>query len=174
MTVIAHRTRDALTRHPWMLDIADDPAIGPNSVRHFDQSPPGAPGLDVPLGSKLDVLMAVDEYVFGYCLHQRTTFDEDPAATAEMMTYVGELLGSGDFPELARLVEGEGLSETWSRIHVHAHDPRGSIATSSGCSTASSTTSRRRSRGAAEGLGQRRLRPAGARDAGGGSRRSGA
>ena len=69
------------------------------------------------------MLIAVDEYVFGYCLHQRTTFDEDPAATAEMMTYVGELLGSGDFPELARLVEGEGLSETWSRIHVHAHDP---------------------------------------------------
>ena len=123
MRVIAHRTRDTLTRHPWMLDIADDPAIGPNSVRHFDQCLRALRGLDVPLGSKLDVLMAVDEYVFGYCLHQRTTFDEDPAATTEMMTYVGELLGSGDFPELARLVDGEGLSATWSHIHVHAHDP---------------------------------------------------
>jgi hypothetical protein len=40
-----------------------------------------------------------------------------------MMTYVGELLGSGDFPELARLVDSEGLSATWSHIHVHAHDP---------------------------------------------------
>ena len=32
---------DALLRHPWMLDIADDPPIGPNSVRHFDQSHAG-------------------------------------------------------------------------------------------------------------------------------------
>jgi AcrR family transcriptional regulator len=123
MRVIAHRTRDVLSRHPWMLDIADDPAIGPNSVRHFDQCLRALRALDVPLGSKLDVLMAVDEYVFGYCLHQRTTFQEDPAATAEMMTYVGDLLRSGDFPELARLVDDEGLAQTWSRIHVHAHDP---------------------------------------------------
>ena len=123
MRVIAHRTRDTLTRHPWMLDIADDPAIGPNSVRHFDQCLRAVRGLDLPLSAKLDVLMAVDEYVFGYCLHQRTTFDEDPAATAEMMSYVGELLRTGGFPELDRLVEGEGLAATWSRIHVHAHDP---------------------------------------------------
>jgi AcrR family transcriptional regulator len=123
MRVIAHRSRDTLTRHPWMLDIADDPAIGPNSVRHFDQCLEAVRSLDVPLAAKLDVLMAVDEYVFGYCLHQRTTFDEDPAATTEMMTYVGELLRSGDFPELDRLVDADGLSQTWSRIHVHAHDP---------------------------------------------------
>jgi AcrR family transcriptional regulator len=123
MRVIAHRTRDTLTQHPWMLDIADDPAIGPNSVRHFDQCLRALRELEVPLGSKLDVLMAVDEYVFGYCLHQRTTFDDDPTATTEMMTYVGELLRTGDFPELDRLVADEGLSETWSRIHVHAHDP---------------------------------------------------
>lgn len=123
MRVIAHRSRDTLTRHPWMLDIADDPAIGPNSVRHFDQCLEAVRDLDVPLGAKLDVLMAVDEYVFGYCLHQRTTFDEDSAATAEMMTYVGELVRSGDFPELARLVDADGLAATWSRIHVHAHDP---------------------------------------------------
>ena len=121
--VIAHRSRDTLTRHPWMLDIADDPAIGPNSVRHFDQCLQAVRDLDVPLAAKLDVLMAVDEYVFGYCLHQRTTFDEDAAATAEMMAYVGELVRSGDFPELARLVDADGLAATWSRIHVHAHDP---------------------------------------------------
>jgi AcrR family transcriptional regulator len=121
--VIAHRTRDTLTRHPWMLDIADDPAIGPNSVRHFEQCLRALHDLDAPLGSKLDVLMAVDEYVFGYCTHQRTTFEDDPTTTTEMMTYVGELLGSGEFPELSRLVEEEGLEEMWSKIHVHAREP---------------------------------------------------
>jgi len=122
-TVIAHRTRETLTRHPWMLDIADDPAIGPNSVRHFEQCLRALSGLDAPLTGKLDVLMAVDEYVFGYCTHQRTTFEDDPTTTIEMMTYVGELLGSGEFPELPRLVEQEGLDEMWSKIHVHARAP---------------------------------------------------
>ena len=38
ITLIAHRSRDVLQRHPWTLDIRDDPAPGPNGVRHFDQS----------------------------------------------------------------------------------------------------------------------------------------
>ena len=39
VTVIANRTaRRCCERHPWMLDITDDPAIGPNGVRHFDQT----------------------------------------------------------------------------------------------------------------------------------------
>ncbi|MBI5088390.1 MAG: TetR family transcriptional regulator [Actinobacteria bacterium] len=36
LTVLAHRSRAAVTAHPWMLDIHDDPPIGPNSARHFD------------------------------------------------------------------------------------------------------------------------------------------
>ena len=38
ISVIARQTRDALRRHPWVLDITDDPSIGPNAMRHFDQS----------------------------------------------------------------------------------------------------------------------------------------
>jgi len=32
LTKIAERTRTALERHPWILDITDDPPIGPNST----------------------------------------------------------------------------------------------------------------------------------------------
>lgn len=32
-TVIAARTRAVIERHPWILNITDDPAIGPNNVR---------------------------------------------------------------------------------------------------------------------------------------------
>ena len=38
MTVIARRTKETLDRHPWVLDVRDDPDFGPNGVRHFDQS----------------------------------------------------------------------------------------------------------------------------------------
>lgn len=32
ITVVATRSRDALRRHPWILDITDDPKIGPNAT----------------------------------------------------------------------------------------------------------------------------------------------
>ena len=70
-TLIAERTRAALQRHPWILDITDDPPIGPNSVRHFDQSLQAVASLPLTLAEKLDIVTAVDEYVFGFCLHER-------------------------------------------------------------------------------------------------------
>ena len=69
--LIADRTRAVLQRHPWILDITDDPTIGPNGVRHFDQTLQAVSSLDVDLATKLDIVSAVDEYVFGYCLNQR-------------------------------------------------------------------------------------------------------
>ncbi|MGZ4765632.1 MAG: TetR/AcrR family transcriptional regulator, partial [Ilumatobacteraceae bacterium] len=68
VTLIARRSRDALQRHPWILDIADDPNIGPNAMRHFDQSWQALSSLDASFDDKLDLIMAVDEYVFGFCL----------------------------------------------------------------------------------------------------------
>jgi AcrR family transcriptional regulator len=123
VTSIAHRSRDALRRHPWMLDIADDPAVGPNSVRHFDQSMQAVTGLDADLVTKLDVITAVDEYVFGYCIHERTTLLDDAAAGDVMRGYVTDLIGTGDYPELTRLVEADGAAGVWSQIYAHTHDP---------------------------------------------------
>ena len=124
VAVVARRSRDALQRHPWILDISDDPAVGPNSVRHFDQSMQAVTSLDADLGTKCELIMAVDEYVFGYCLHQRTTFSEGgDDISREMLLYVEDLLGSGDYPELARLVEHDGVEALWTQIHGHAHDP---------------------------------------------------
>ena len=79
ITLIAGRSRDALLRHPWMLDIAEDTAFGPNGVRHFDQTLEALSSLSADLPLKLDIAMLVDEYVFGYCLHSRS-FDvpEEP------------------------------------------------------------------------------------------------
>ena len=53
LTMVAERTRAALERHPWILDITDDPAVGPNSVRHFDQSLQAVASLNLPLTDKL-------------------------------------------------------------------------------------------------------------------------
>jgi AcrR family transcriptional regulator len=121
ISAIARRSRDMLRRHPWVLDIADSPAIGPNSVRHFDQSLQAVSGLDAPLADRLDVIMAVDEYVFGFCLHERSRFREPPAGDEQgMRDYVAGLLATGAYPTLAAMVDDIGLVELWDQIHAHA------------------------------------------------------
>jgi len=125
MTTIAHRSRAMLQRHPWVLDIADDPNLGPNSVRHFDQSLQAVAGLDVSLEDKLDVMTVVDEYVFGYCLHERTNFhdDSEEIASPELIEYVNELAATGDYPHVSNLLAEQGIEQAWSRITSSAFDP---------------------------------------------------
>jgi AcrR family transcriptional regulator len=118
MTAIARRTRDALRRHPWVFDIAGDPTIGPNAMRHIDQSFAAVAGLDADLETKLDVISAVDEYVFGFCLAERRSFEE--TGGDGMVAYMEELLADGDYPALRALTGRIGLPELWSRMQAHA------------------------------------------------------
>jgi AcrR family transcriptional regulator len=131
MALLAERSRAALERHPWILDITDDPAIGPNSVRHFDQTLAAVASLPISLSDKLDIVMTVDEYVFGYCIHQRNNVQFDDAAVPagrdrhidpDMVDYVNRLLDTGDYPHLAALGEELGLDAAWGDIESHARD----------------------------------------------------
>jgi AcrR family transcriptional regulator len=123
ISVIAHRSRASLQRHPWILDITDDPPFGPNSVRHFDQTLEAVSSLDISLGAKLDIVTCVDEYVFGHCLHQRNnTQAGDSSALPQMTGYVDGLVASGDYPQLAALVDGSTLEEVWTVISSHLRD----------------------------------------------------
>ena len=121
ITVIARQTRDALRRHPWILDITDDPSIGPNAMRHFDQSWQALASSHASFDDKLDLITAVDEYVFGFCLHERNNFADD-ANGVEMAGYIGALLNDDDYPALAAMVAENGLEQVWSKIHNNARD----------------------------------------------------
>jgi AcrR family transcriptional regulator len=121
MTVIARRSRDALRNHAWMLDIADEPAVGPNAVRHYDQSLQAVASVPGTLTDKLDVLTVVDEYVFGFCTHERSSF-HDVDDDSEMLEYVAELVATGDYPTLEGLIAEHGLEEIWKLMATHAHD----------------------------------------------------
>ena len=119
ISIIARRSRDALRRHPWILDITDDPSIGPNAMRHFDQSWQALASSNASFDDKLDLITAVDEYVFGFCLHERNNYAGD-ANGAELVGYIGALLNDDDYPALAAMVADTGLEEVWSKIHAHA------------------------------------------------------
>ena len=115
MTAIANSSRAALSDIPWVFDIVDDPAIGPNGVRHFDQSLQAVESLPGTLADKLDVIFVVDEYVFGHVLHARNDYTdrgEQPDDDAALMRYVQELTSSGEYPQLAALIAEHGLEPT--------------------------------------------------------------
>jgi len=121
LTMVAERTRAALERHPWILDMTDDPAVGPNSVRHFDQTLQTVASLPLSLAERFDIVRAVDEYVFGYCLQHRGT--EERSADDQMVEYVNGLVATGDYPQLAAVSEEYGLEEGWRQIELHLRDP---------------------------------------------------
>lgn len=122
---IARRTRECLRRHPWVLDIQDDPGIGPNSVRHFDQSLAAAALFSGAFEDQLDLVFAVDEYVFGFCMQERNNYGDDQSGDDDaVIAYVDGLVHSGRFERLAELVDRLGTRVTWERIAAHGRDPK--------------------------------------------------
>jgi AcrR family transcriptional regulator len=123
ITLLAHRSRDTLERHPWLLDIRDDPAFGPNGVRHFDQTLEALGSLGTDLEHKIDIALLIDEYVFGYALHSRG-FDVPPETSRarQMVTYVESLLRTGRYPQIERLAASVGIQRAWDQIQTYARD----------------------------------------------------
>jgi AcrR family transcriptional regulator len=125
LTLIAKRSRAAFRRHPWTLDINDDPPLGPNSVRHFDQTLEAVASLELTLAEKLDIVALVDEYVFGYSLLQRNNRKGDEIDdAASMIDYISVLIDTGAYPQLEALTSHTDLTTVWGEIHRSLRDER--------------------------------------------------
>lgn len=114
LALLAHRTRDALRRHPWWMEIMDDPPFGPNVVRHFDQTLQALRSLDLPLAEKLEIASVVDDFVFGHCMQDRTTGSGGPSRD-DLQAYIDTLLDE-DYPELARYIAELGSDGLWEAV----------------------------------------------------------
>jgi len=124
ITTIARRSRDSIRRHPWALDLRFEGPPGPNSVRHFDQSLRAVESTGVPFEQRLDLVLAVDEYVFGHCLLERTSMaTADRPVMASIERYVDTLLDSGDYPGLAQIRHEHGRRGAWQMYERVASDP---------------------------------------------------
>jgi AcrR family transcriptional regulator len=127
LTAIAEATRAALQAHPWVFDITDDPPLGPNTVRHFDQTMCALSKLDLPFAERLDLASVLDEYVFGYCLHERNNLHpdapDDGLFSEGMVEYIDGLIATGAYPELSKLSDEVGLEESLRTADAVARDP---------------------------------------------------
>lgn len=125
LTLIATRTAAAFVKHPWTLDSNDDPPIGPNSVRHFDQSLEAVASLDIPLADKFDIISLVDEYVIGFSRSERNARRSDAIDNEDdMIDYVSVLIDTGAFPHLAALTDEMGLRPLWQRVYSSLRDEK--------------------------------------------------
>jgi len=118
LRAIARHTRATARRHPWIIGaLGQRPAIGPNGMRHREQSLAAVAGLDVDLFRKGALLEAVDAYTIGHVtmeLAERETKRRerlsDPQWHTATRAHLQRLLDSGDFPHLAGLGLDAGLS----------------------------------------------------------------
>ena len=110
ITTIARRSRAAFERHRWTLDRVTDISIGPNGIKHFEQSLEAVRDTGLEAEERLGLISLVDEYVFGYSLRETIDFggevgDEQwPAGTLELFE---RELQSGAYPHISSLMADE-------------------------------------------------------------------
>jgi hypothetical protein len=84
------------------------PLVTPNSLRHVEQSVAVVAGLDVDRETAIAMVMATDDYTIGHVFrHQRIAGGAGRPASDEDRARVRELLATGEFPNLARVIAAD-------------------------------------------------------------------
>jgi len=108
LAAIAHALRAVCLAHPWVVTAAGRQAlIGPNVMRHVEQSLEATAPLGIDWTKRLAIWRAVDSYTMGHA-HLSPARDQSEAKTANdpgwrpaAEAYLQGLADSGDFPNLA-------------------------------------------------------------------------
>jgi AcrR family transcriptional regulator len=120
---IAQRTRESTRAHPWMIAAAfHRPFLGPNALRHIDQSLAAVSALPLSPERKRAVLLAVDTYTLGFVRWEVRSAAKakakddacagrgDPRHTPEEIdAYVRAQAASGEYPHLAEFIGKDGI-----------------------------------------------------------------
>jgi hypothetical protein len=93
---------------PWLVTAAGQQALlGPNVMRHVEQSLEATAALGFDQTTRLAIWRAVDSYTMGHAQirpgrdHSEGNAAPDPGRAAAVEAYLQDLAGSGSFPNLA-------------------------------------------------------------------------
>jgi AcrR family transcriptional regulator len=110
LTAIARALHAACVAHPWLVTAAGQRAlIGPNVMRHAEQSLQATAALGLDWAKRRAILRAMDTYAMGHAHislardHSEGNTATEPGWRAEAETYLQGLADSGDFPNLAAI-----------------------------------------------------------------------
>jgi AcrR family transcriptional regulator len=108
LRAIAGRTRAVTLRHAWVIELfGRRPRVGPNTLRHGDESAAAVAGLDVDRATKRALLFAVDTFTIGHVTLERSGALGDRERSEDweraLAEYVERQVASGELPHLAGL-----------------------------------------------------------------------
>jgi AcrR family transcriptional regulator len=128
---IAQRTRATIRAHPWAIAAAfGRPMLGPNSLRHVDQSLAAVASLPLSPERKRAVLLAVDTYTLGFVRWEAISYSRASAgpcaaladtrsSAEEIDAYIASQAASGNYPHLSEFArQGVSISVTEERFEV--------------------------------------------------------
>jgi AcrR family transcriptional regulator len=107
LSAIAHALRAVCLAHPWMVTAAGQQALlGPNVMRHAEQSLEATAALGIDWTKRLAIWRAVDTYTMGHAQispgrDQKGSTAHDPGWRPAAEAYLQDLASSGNFPNLA-------------------------------------------------------------------------
>jgi len=131
IALIALRSRQAYLNHPWAVQAlqgrAAPASAGPNGGRHVEQCLAALAGSPLSLRARLDLLVIVDDYVYGHVLRAAEVADDaaagsDVAAAAELAR---ARLAAGDLPRLAALAADPAVLALADPAELEARFERG-------------------------------------------------
>ena len=110
LAAIARALRAVCLAHPWMVTAAGQQALlGPNVMRHAEQSLEATAALGLDQTKRLAIWRAVDSYTMGHANirpgqdHSEGSTATDPGRAAAAEAYLQDLADSGNFPNFAAL-----------------------------------------------------------------------
>jgi AcrR family transcriptional regulator len=104
---IAAATRATCMRHAWVLRSPTGVRVGPNGLRHIEQSLQAVANIGLPIGQKLEILSIIDDYVFGHCtslMRRRGQLRFDRKAANALREAINRSLDEGDYPQLRAMI----------------------------------------------------------------------
>jgi AcrR family transcriptional regulator len=128
---IARRSLACHLRHPWTLEAFRGVAVGPNALRHVEQSLQAAEMSGLEGKRQFELILLIDDYVFGYVVRARVQqrhAGSDPMARAErirsMVEYMKAQVERGDYPLLERFMADGTESAVREMTEVGADEQR--------------------------------------------------
>jgi AcrR family transcriptional regulator len=112
---IARRSRAAYLRHPWLVALAGSrPRVGPNAIRHVEQSLAAVAALGLDNAGILGVIAAVDDYAIGHVYREISLEQATGARHGDTQQwreaygpYIERMLEQGGFPHLERIYRSD-------------------------------------------------------------------
>jgi AcrR family transcriptional regulator len=107
---IARRERATTLRHPWLVELVTRRSVlghvGPNMLRHSEESIAALDGLDADDAWKWRLLTAVADYSTGFAVRESREHEQARTGQGRLLEpYLTQLVATGEYPHLARMLE---------------------------------------------------------------------